>query len=209
MFAIVEVKGEQLIIEKGKEYSVPRLDVDKPGEKIEFDQVLLYSDDNEVKVGTPYVDKVSVIAKFLNEEKDEKIRVFKYKRRKGYRNTKGHRQKLSAIKIVDIKAITGKASGSSVSETVPKADKPISTVVTKSEVKKTDVTAKTKTDTVKAEVKETKKADTAVKAKTGTTKEVKKTDTKVKAKASADKPVEKETKSAEKKTTEKKKDSDK
>ena len=73
------------------------------GDTVEFSQVLMFSDDTNIKIGTPTVDGLSVTAKVLAHIKDDKVWVFKKKRRKGYRKLNGHRQRLTQIAIESIK----------------------------------------------------------------------------------------------------------
>ncbi len=90
MYSIVEINGKQYMAEPGKILLVDHLDV-KEGDEINIDKVLFYRDDNEVKIGQPYIDDVTLKAEVLGETKGKKIRVFKYKRRKDYRRTIGSR----------------------------------------------------------------------------------------------------------------------
>lgn len=76
---------------------------DKDG-KIIFDEVLLIDDGKSTKIGTPLVDGAKVEAEIVEQFKDKKIRVFKMKRRKGYRRTQGHRQQKTKVKITKISA---------------------------------------------------------------------------------------------------------
>ena len=101
MFVIVEIAGQQVKVSKGTEIIVNRLPEDQ-GAKVEFDQVLLASDEGKVEIGTPTLD-TKVKATILEHFKDDKVIVFKKKRRKGYKVKRGHRQQLTKIKIDDIK----------------------------------------------------------------------------------------------------------
>ncbi len=100
MYALVEIKGKQYKAEKDAVLKVDLLD-SEPGSTIDIDSVLLVSD-NGVKVGAPYVQGARVSAVVEKHERDKKIIVFKYKSKKDYRRTKGHRQYHSFIKIKDI-----------------------------------------------------------------------------------------------------------
>lgn len=103
MYAIVEIAGQQFKAEKGRKLYVHRL----PGEEnsaVSFDKVLLIDNDGQVKVGAPVVKGASVDATILRHLKDDKVIVFKKKRRKGYQKQNGHRQYLTQIEIKDIKA---------------------------------------------------------------------------------------------------------
>ncbi|MBD3245781.1 MAG: 50S ribosomal protein L21 [Candidatus Omnitrophica bacterium] len=100
MWAVVEIGKKQYMVSPGEQVQVQRLKTDESN--IVFDKVLLVSDSGKVSVGTPYVEKAKVKAKILGEEKGKKVRVYKFKRRKKYRKTQGHRQRYSRIEISDI-----------------------------------------------------------------------------------------------------------
>jgi large subunit ribosomal protein L21 len=101
MFAVVEIAGQQYKVNPAEKLYVPRLE-SEVGSSVKFDRVLLLSDDKAVKVGAPLVSGVSVNAKVLAHVKDEKVIVFKKKRRKGYRVKRGHRQQYTHIEITSI-----------------------------------------------------------------------------------------------------------
>jgi large subunit ribosomal protein L21 len=100
MYALVEIKGKQYKAEKDALLKVDLLDTE-PGTTVNIDSVLLVSGDT-VTVGAPYVQGAHVAAVVESHGKDKKIIVFKYKPKKDYRRTKGHRQGYSIIKIKDI-----------------------------------------------------------------------------------------------------------
>lgn len=102
MYAVIQTGGKQYRVEKGETLTVEKLPA-KIGEDVKFENVLLVADKNKVTVGTPNVSKAVVIGKVLKEEKADKILVFKFKRRKNYQRTQGHRQTVTTIKIEDIK----------------------------------------------------------------------------------------------------------
>ncbi len=102
MYAIVDIAGTQVKVEKEKFYYTPLIE-GKEGDKIEFDQVLLVDNEGKVKVGTPNIKGLKVTAKILSHQKDDKVIVFKKKRRKGYKVKNGHRQQITKILIEDIK----------------------------------------------------------------------------------------------------------
>jgi ribosomal protein L21 len=101
MFAVVEIAGQQYKVNPAEKLYVPRLE-NEVGSNVKFDKVLLLSDDKAIKVGAPVVFGVSVNAKVLAHVKDEKVIVFKKKRRKGYRVKRGHRQQYTHIEITSI-----------------------------------------------------------------------------------------------------------
>ena len=102
MYAIVEIAGTQVKVEKDKYYYTPLLE-GKDGEKVEFDNVLLVDDDGKVKVGEPSIKGSKVTGKILGHQKSDKVIVFKKKRRKGYKVKNGHRQQFTKVLIEDIK----------------------------------------------------------------------------------------------------------
>jgi large subunit ribosomal protein L21 len=103
MFAIVETGGRQARLEPGAIVAVDRLDAE-PGGEVTFDKVLLVEgQDGTVVTGTPYVKGASVVAVVESQFKDKKIRVFKMKRLKQYRRTRGHRTQLTRVRVTDIK----------------------------------------------------------------------------------------------------------
>ena len=104
MYALVEIKGKQYKAAEGSVLKVDRFDID-PGKQVEFDSVLLVSDEKKVKLGQPYVKGVKVKAVVEEHGKDKKILVFKYKRRKNYRRTRGHRQQFSMLRVQEITGV--------------------------------------------------------------------------------------------------------
>ena len=101
MFAIVEIAGQQFKVVKDQRVFVHRLDA-KTGDKVSFDQVFMMVDGENIFVGAPAVANASVEAKVVRHLKDEKVIVFKKKRRKGYRVKNGHRQSLTEIVIESV-----------------------------------------------------------------------------------------------------------
>ena len=101
MYAIAEIAGQQFKVEKGRKLYVHRL-AGEEGSSLSFDKILLTEDDGQVKVGTPVVKGATVNATILRHLKDDKVIVFKKRRRKGYKVKNGHRQLLTQILIDDI-----------------------------------------------------------------------------------------------------------
>jgi large subunit ribosomal protein L21 len=101
MYALVDIKGKQYKAEKGSLLRIDKINNAK-GDVVEFDSVLLTSDKDDIKVGTPYVKGVKVKAVVEDQIKDKKVIVFKYKRRKGYRRKQGHRQQYTIIRVQEI-----------------------------------------------------------------------------------------------------------
>lgn len=101
MYAIVNIAGKQFKVTGSQKLYVPRLDTEV-GATVEFSDVVLVSDGGSVKVGAPTVSDAKVTATVLGHMKDEKVLVFKKKRRKGYRKLNGHRQQFTRIEIASI-----------------------------------------------------------------------------------------------------------
>ena len=101
MYAVVEIQGSQFKVEKDQKLFVNRIDA-KEGSKISFDNVLLVDDGKRVQVGKPNLLGTSVEAKVVSHKKDDKVIVFKKKRRKGYKVKNGHRQSITEIIIQSI-----------------------------------------------------------------------------------------------------------
>jgi large subunit ribosomal protein L21 len=102
MFAIVDIKGRQFKVSENDKVFVPLLK-EEIGAKVTFSDVLMFtSDDKSFKVGAPKLS-MNVEATVLDHVKDDKVIVFKKKRRKGYKRTQGHRQKYTQIEINSIK----------------------------------------------------------------------------------------------------------
>ena len=101
MFAVVDILGQQFKVSENNKYYVPRL-TQEPESEITFDKVLLLSDGKETKVGNPVVEGAKVTAKVLEHLKDDKVLVFKKKRRKAYQKLSGHRQQLTRIEVTQI-----------------------------------------------------------------------------------------------------------
>jgi large subunit ribosomal protein L21 len=101
MFAVVNIAGQQFKVSENSTYYVPKLS-EKPNKNITFKEVLVLNDDKTIKVGSPLIKGAKVTAKVLEHLKDDKVIVFKKKRRKGYRKFNGHRQQLTKIEVTKI-----------------------------------------------------------------------------------------------------------
>lgn len=103
MFAIIQASGRQFRVEPGAVIAVDGHNAGEAGGQVSFDQVLLVSKDaGDVLAGTPYVAGAKVVGVIDELDKSKKVRVFKKKRRKQYRRTKGHRSLLTRVRITDI-----------------------------------------------------------------------------------------------------------
>ena len=108
MYAIIESCGRQYKVAQGDVVFFEKLDAEE-GKKVTFDHVVLVSDDKKVEVGAPYVKGVKVEGKVVSHGKGKKIRVYKYKAKKNYRRTQGHRQPYTKVEITSIKTAAAKA----------------------------------------------------------------------------------------------------
>ena len=101
MYAVFQIAGKQFQAEKGDVLRVPLLGKEK-GAKIDITEVLLLKDKDKVEIGNPFVASARVVAIVQDEGKDNKVRIYKYKRRTKYRRSQGHRQDYTEIKISKI-----------------------------------------------------------------------------------------------------------
>ena len=109
MYALVNISGTQIKIEEGVNTRIP-LQKNKIGSKIKLDNVLLFDDGKNKKIGNPYIKSLSFDAKIISHNEDKKILVYKKKRRKGYEKKLGHKQKFSVIKVDKLLVKTTKKS---------------------------------------------------------------------------------------------------
>ena len=108
MYAIIESCGRQYKVSEGDVVFFEKLEAEE-GKKITFDNVVLVSDDKKVEVGTPFVKGIKVEGKVVSHGKGKKILVYKYKAKKNYRRTQGHRQPYTKVEITNIKTASAKA----------------------------------------------------------------------------------------------------
>ena len=101
MYAIVDISGKQFKVMQDQFVYAPLME-GKEGASVEFDKVLLLDNDGKVEVGTPLVKGAKVSGKILGHVKDDKVIIFKKKRRKGYKVKNGHRQDFTKILIEGI-----------------------------------------------------------------------------------------------------------
>lgn len=108
MYAVFETGGKQYRASAGDTVTVEKLDAEA-GKPYTFDRVLLVSNDGQVTVGSPLVEKANVVADVVEHKRGPKLIAFKMKRRKGNRRKVGHRQDLTVVKVTDI-TTDGKAA---------------------------------------------------------------------------------------------------
>ena len=119
MYAIIETGGKQYKVENGDRVVVEKLNV-ADGEAVVFDKVLVLADEAGVKVGTPYVEGVTVEGTAVETGKGKKVVIFKYKAKKDYRKKQGHRQPYTMVEITGIG--TDKPAAAPAAEEVPEAE---------------------------------------------------------------------------------------
>ena len=103
MYAVIVSGGKQHRVAEGETLRLERLKA-APGDEVVFDRVLLVGGDGDVRVGQPLVAGCRVKAQVVNHVRDKKIRVVKFKRRKGYLRRQGHRQWRTEIRVTGIEA---------------------------------------------------------------------------------------------------------
>ena len=115
MYAIIESCGKQYKVAEGDVVFFEKLDTEE-GKKVTFDKVVLVSDDKKVEVGAPYVKGVKVEGKVVEHGKGKKIIVYKYKAKKNYRRTQGHRQPFTKVEITKIAMPAAKTTAAKAEE---------------------------------------------------------------------------------------------
>lgn len=101
MFAVIKTGGKQYTVKEGDVFNVEKIEA-QAGENYTFSEVLLVSDDNAPKVGSPFVKDASVEVEVLAHGKADRVYIFKKKSRKDYRKRQGHRQQFTKVKVTKI-----------------------------------------------------------------------------------------------------------
>ncbi len=107
MYAVIESCGKQYKVAEGDVVFFEKLDAEE-GKKVTFDNVVLVSNGEKIEIGNPYVKGFKVEGKVVAHGKGKKIIVYKYKAKKNYRRTQGHRQPYTKVEITSIKKPTAK-----------------------------------------------------------------------------------------------------
>jgi large subunit ribosomal protein L21 len=107
-YAIIRTGGRQFRVAEGDTVDVDLLDVEV-GKSASFGDVLMFADGKNVTQGNPVIAGAKVTAEVVEQRKDKKVIAFKYRRRKGYHRTVGHRRKLTRVKIKSINVAAKKA----------------------------------------------------------------------------------------------------
>ncbi|MEQ8504799.1 MAG: 50S ribosomal protein L21 [Rhodospirillales bacterium] len=123
MYAVIKTGGKQYRVSKDDVIVVEKL-MGEPGETIEVGQVMMLGEEGKAPtLGTPVVEKAAVFAEVLDQQKGDKVLVFKKKRRHNYRRLKGHRQFETVLRILDVSA-TGSKPAAAKKPAAKKADAP-------------------------------------------------------------------------------------
>jgi large subunit ribosomal protein L21 len=101
MYAIVDIAGQQFKVEKDKKVFINRIK-GEVGSKVDLNKVLFIDNEKEIMIGSPYLKDASVTGKIISHIKNKKVKIFKKKKRKGYKVLNGHRQYLTELLIEDI-----------------------------------------------------------------------------------------------------------
>jgi large subunit ribosomal protein L21 len=101
MYAVIKTGGKQYRVAPGDVIEVELLDA-KEGDEVALDNVLMFADGDQIKIGAPLLSGAKVTAKVKSHGRSDKIRIFKMRRRKNYRRTQGHRQHYTKIEIIGI-----------------------------------------------------------------------------------------------------------
>jgi large subunit ribosomal protein L21 len=101
MYAVIKTGGKQYRVEKGDVIRVEKLE-GEAGQPVDFDKVLMICDGDTPKVGMPQIDGAKVTGEILEQARDKKIFILKFRRRKHHMKRQGHRQYYTAVRITDI-----------------------------------------------------------------------------------------------------------
>ena len=143
MFAVIRTGGKQYRVAPNDIIEIEKI-AGKPGDIVELSEVILLGGDGGPKTGSPTIAGALVAAEVIEQKRADKIVVFKKKRRKNYRRTKGHRQALTALRITEILTDGKKPSKAAPRPEPKKAAKPAPEAKAKSEAKPAPKKAETK-----------------------------------------------------------------
>ncbi len=99
--AVIKTGGKQYVVSPGNKIKIEKVNIEQ-GKEIVFNDVLLFHDGKDVKIGKPFLSDVKVKGKVLSQDRHNKVIIFKYKPKKRYRLKKGHRQPFSEVEITKI-----------------------------------------------------------------------------------------------------------
>ena len=118
-FAVIKTGGKQYKVSANDTIRIEKLD-DKAGKKFEFKEVLLTTDNTTTEIGSPMIDGAYVEAELLKQARNDKVIIFKKRRRQNSRRKRGHRQHVSIVKILKIYGKSGKLLAEAKNTTVEK-----------------------------------------------------------------------------------------
>ncbi|MEK9726568.1 MAG: 50S ribosomal protein L21 [Candidatus Margulisiibacteriota bacterium] len=121
MFVVVEINDKQHLVEEGQIFTI---DGNIESEKVSFDSILMVQNDSNIEYGQPYVKDASVELEVIESGKREKDIVFKFKRKTGYKLTRGHRQNSTLVRVSKI-SISGKKAAKTTKATTEKSTKTV------------------------------------------------------------------------------------
>jgi large subunit ribosomal protein L21 len=101
MYAVIQTGGKQYRVQPGETVQVEKLDAEV-GKTVEFNEVLMVADGENVRLGTPHVAGAKVVAEVVDQGRAAKILVYKYRRRNAWHRKQGHRQPFTALKVTEI-----------------------------------------------------------------------------------------------------------
>ena len=98
-FAVIETGGKQYVVSPGSILDFEKIDLESSS-SVRFDKVLLISKDSNIEIGQPYLEGATILGTVLEQKRDKKVLVFKFKKKTGYKKTQGHRQYLTTVKKI-------------------------------------------------------------------------------------------------------------
>ena len=104
MYAIIETGGKQYKVQNGDQLRIEKLNAEA-GSTVVFDKVLACGEGSDIKVGTPYLEGLTVEGEVVESGKGDKVIIFKYKAKKDYRKKQGHRQPYTLVEITSVAGV--------------------------------------------------------------------------------------------------------
>jgi len=98
--AVIETGGKQYLVQPGQKIKIEKID-GEPNAEVFFDRVLLMADEDDLKIGKPYIENQKIPAKILEQKRDKKITIIKFKPKTRYRKKQGHRQYYTKVEILN------------------------------------------------------------------------------------------------------------
>ena len=102
MFAVIKTGGKQYRVQEGQTLKIEKLAIEEGG-AVEFNEVLLVSNGDDVKIGAPVVEGIKVMAEVVSHGRGDKVKIIKFRRRKHSMTRMGHRQWFTEVKVTAIK----------------------------------------------------------------------------------------------------------